>query len=95
MNRRWSAATVVIAALALIGLAYSLNQFLIPILVLGLIFVLYKMAPRKGQGTSYKTRSASRKPARPSASERRRKAKFRVIEGSKPSDPPEDPPRYH
>ncbi|WP_068775269.1 hypothetical protein [Paenibacillus sp. FJAT-26967] len=99
MRRRWSVPAVVIAILAVIGLAVSIRNLLIPILVLGLIFLLYKLMPRQGQsGQSYRRGSApsfKKQPERMSAAKRRRRAKFRVIDGSKRSDEPDDPPPYH
>ncbi|MVP00180.1 hypothetical protein [Paenibacillus lutrae] len=101
MRRRWSVPAVVIAILAVIGLAVSIRTLLVPILVLGLIFLLYKFVPRQGQsGSSYRRSGAPslKKPPGPgrmSAAERKRRAKFRVIDGSKRSDDPDDPPPYH
>ncbi|TCZ77435.1 hypothetical protein E0485_10595 [Paenibacillus albiflavus] len=96
MNRRFSWPQLIfitiIGVLLLIGFVASMSKFLIPIVVFGLIFLLYKFPPntwkfRANQTTSGASNRKKKAPVR--------KAKFRVIQGSKPDDDNEDKPRYH
>lgn len=85
MRRRFSGAEIIIAVLLAIGLLVSLRTLFIPILVLGIIFFLYKFPP-----SSWKLRNISRRTAKG----KRKNGKFRVINGSKDSDP-DDFPKFH
>ncbi|MGO4274954.1 hypothetical protein AB4Z22_34850 [Paenibacillus sp. TAF58] len=85
MRRKFSPIEIVIAILIAIGLLVSLRTLFIPILVLGIIFLLYKFPPSR-----WKKNSTGRGPAKG----KRKNAKFRVINGSKDSDP-DDFPKYH
>jgi len=64
----------------------------IPVLVFGVVFLLYKFPPDRwrgllrGAGDRFSGNSARRSP-------NVKKAKFRVIPGSKPDR--DDPPKYH
>lgn len=95
MNRRFSwpqlILITIIAVLLLIGLVTSMSRFLIPIVVFGVIFLLYKYPPNTWKFKSNQTGGASKRKNKPPV----RKAKFRVIQGSKPDDDNEDRPRYH
>jgi len=104
MNRnRWVTFLLiaVMAILILIGIISSISQLLIPIIVLGTIFLLFKFPPNRWKFKSrpkYKPGRLAREreeAARKAA--RRRELKFRVIEGNKKNDSPQDdePPRYH
>jgi len=86
MRRRFSPVEIAIGVLIAIGLLVSLRTLFIPILVLGLIFLLYKFPPSRWKKPSYGSRGSS-KP-------RRKNAKFRVINGTKDSDS-DDYPKYH
>ncbi|WP_261301227.1 hypothetical protein [Paenibacillus andongensis] len=85
MRRKFSPIEIAIAILIAIGLLVSLRTLFIPILVLGIIFLLYKFPPSR-----WKKTSTGRGPAKG----KRKNAKFRVINGSKDSDP-DDYPKYH
>lgn len=96
MYRRFRASDYIIFGLLAIGILSGVVRnpapFIIPILVFGTIFLLYKFPP-----DSWKRRRAPknprRGPVRPTEKERR-KANFRVIYGNK-SDSEDEPPRYH
>ncbi|NIK77446.1 hypothetical protein FHS15_002582 [Paenibacillus castaneae] len=104
MPSRWNVWTIAFMVLLVIGVVYSIIQTpiaytIIPIVVLGGIFLLYKYPPSflKGYGsqgrpqvkqsraTAAKTRSKTNKP-------RSKTVPFRVIEGGKDDD---DLPKYH
>ncbi|MZQ84262.1 hypothetical protein GQF01_19280 [Paenibacillus sp. 5J-6] len=85
MRRRFSPVEIAIGVLIAIGLLVNLPSFFIPILVLGLIFLLYKFPPSR-----WKKPSIGRGPSKP----KRKNAKFRVINGTKDSEP-DDFPKYH
>ncbi len=85
MRRKFSPIEIAIAILIAIGLLVSLRTLFIPILVLGIIFLLYKFPPSR-----WRKNSTGRGPAKG----KRKNAKFRVINGSKDSDS-DDLPKYH
>jgi len=90
--KRYSIATYVILGLALIGVATMAMQLIIPILVFGVIFLLYKYPPNRWRKPSFASRSA--KPGAGRTKEKRtRNASFRVIDGNKGSS--DEPPKYH
>ncbi|RKP57406.1 hypothetical protein D7Z26_04170 [Cohnella endophytica] len=87
-----------------IGLATSLYQgsmqsWLIPLVLVAIVFVLYKFPPtrwRNPPGRGRKTTRGPRPDFRRSAnakSDKRRTSSFTVIEGRK--DKEDEPPRYH
>ncbi|GIQ70704.1 hypothetical protein DUZ99_14895 [Xylanibacillus composti] len=76
----------VIIGLIVIGIVSQLRQLLIPVVVLGTIFLLYKFPPHRWKRSSGQW--SSRK-------HRAKKAKFRVIDGSGREDNDNDTPRYH
>ncbi|CAM3587293.1 hypothetical protein [Marinicrinis lubricantis] len=88
-NQKWIAAVIIIVMI--IGIVSSVRQLLIPIIVLGLIFVLYKLPPKRWKliWTRMRLNQIQR-------SKQAKKAKFRVIDGNKNKDP-DDPPKrmYH
>ncbi len=77
----------VILGLVIIGIISMLRHLLVPVLVLGAIFLLYKFPPNRW-GISSERRSASAK------QRRAKRAKFHVIDGTKRNDD-DDTPRYH
>lgn len=86
----------VILALMIIGLLSmmlrNIGNFLIPVLVFGTIFLLYKFPPNQWNRMFHQARS--RFSATGTRGGRRTKrAKFRVIPGSKKED--DDIPKYH
>ncbi|MBP1962115.1 hypothetical protein [Paenibacillus aceris] len=85
MRRRFSPIEVAIGILIAIGLIVSLRTLFIPILVLGIIFLLYKFPPSRWKKPSY---------GRGPSKAKRKNAKFRVINGTKDTDS-DDFPKYH
>ncbi|CAN7603446.1 hypothetical protein LJR153_004502 [Paenibacillus sp. LjRoot153] len=85
MRRKFSPIEIAIGVLIAIGLLANFRFFLIPIFVLGVIFLLYKFPP-----------SRWKKPSIPRGAEKgkTKNAKFRVINGTKDSDK-DDFPKYH
>ncbi|WP_051250774.1 hypothetical protein [Paenibacillus harenae] len=104
MPNRWNVWSIGLLALLVIGLVYSIisspSAFIIPIAVLGGIFLLYKYPPsflRSGNGSQQGRTHA--KPGRTAAAAKTKTGKtrsktvpFRVIEGGKEDD---DLPKYH
>jgi hypothetical protein len=84
MRRQLPWSSYLIFAFLAVGIIASLRALIIPVCVLGAIFLLYKFPP-----SSWKKVTMYRKDDK-----KRRNAKFRVISGSKNSDS-EDPRRYH
>lgn len=83
--RRLSVLEIVILVLIAIGLLVSLRVLFIPILVLGVIFLLYKFPPSRWKaGSFYKGSSQKSK---------RKNGKFRVISGNKNDD--DEFPKFH
>ncbi|TXK71871.1 hypothetical protein [Paenibacillus sp. N3.4] len=85
MRRKFSPIEIAIGILIAIGLIVSLRTLFIPILVLGIIFLLYKFPPSRWRLSSF---------SRGSAKGKSKKGKFRVINGNKDSKP-DDFPKYH
>ncbi|MDF2834958.1 MAG: hypothetical protein K0Q63_598 [Paenibacillus sp.] len=105
-SKGWMIAGIVVALLFLIGIVdivrtSNVMSLLLPIIILGGIFLLYKYPPsflRGGSQSGYTGRTrqsqAPRKAAAPPKSKRDRSKTipFRVIEGGKDDD---DTPKYH
>jgi hypothetical protein len=96
MRRRFTTTSYIIFGLIAVGLLAKLwahpGTLLVPLIVFGVIFLLYKYPP-----TTWRARSQAAfvsKKRKPDDSRRTRKAKFKVIKGSKPDDP-QEPPKYH
>lgn len=93
MNKRFSWPQLIMLALIIglivIGLAANFSRFLIPIAVLGSIFLLYKFPPNKWK---FNRKQAVHKRKK---STRKSKAKLHVIQGSKMDDNDDNTPRYH
>ncbi|MFH5184876.1 hypothetical protein ACHHV8_20765 [Paenibacillus sp. TAB 01] len=94
MKKRYSAATYIILGLALIGVASKALTLIIPILVFGVIFLLYKFPPStwRKPGSSGRDSSSASSSSR-TQGKRTRNATFRVIDGNKGSS--DEPPKYH
>jgi hypothetical protein len=95
MRKRFPLSTKLILGLIVIGLISSIikspSSYMIPLLVFGAIFLLYKYPPnqiiRKGTSkTSYTYQNKSKEKKKPSP--------FRVIQGNKDSSD-DDSPKYH
>lgn len=93
MRNRSSMIAYAIFGLAAVGIIANLFDrpatMLIPLLVLGIIFYLYKFPPRRGRRRYNGMRTERQASARKTS----KKAKFRVIRGNKRDD--DEPPRYH
>lgn len=100
---KWSIGAVIIAILMVIGLVIGLKEYplqlLLPIIIIGGIFLLYKFPPAALGGHRRGSRQQARViPSRPTtmkSKQSRPKSKtvpFRVIEGGKDDD---DAPKYH
>jgi hypothetical protein len=95
----WFAVLLVFMAIGLASRLYqgSAQSLLIPLVLVAIVFVLYKFPPSRwqnpsGRGHNVKTRG---KPDFRAATkvEKKRKSPFTVIEGRKNKD--DEPPRYH
>ncbi|OBZ08121.1 MULTISPECIES: hypothetical protein [Bacillales] len=99
---KWNVWSITLLALLAIGLVYSVLQspaaFIIPIVVLGGIFLLYKYPPSFLRGNSTQQGRTQVKQSRATAAKmkankpRSKTVPFRVIEGGKDDD---DLPKYH
>lgn len=96
---RGSKGTMIIAVVFLvlmaIGLIVSLKQLLIPIVILGGIFLLYKFPPAFLRGARPQNTHVTRKTSAAKPRKERPRSKtvpFRVIEGGKDDD---ETPKYH
>jgi hypothetical protein len=87
MRRRYSLLTYIIFGLMGIGILTNFKQLLIPILVLGTIFLLYKFPPAMWRSWFRSKRNPKSSSYRKSSTTR-----FRVIDGQKKKD---EPPKYH
>lgn len=97
MYRRFTARDFIVFALLVMGILSAFVQhpapFIIPILVFGSIYLLYKFPPNRWRGGTRK--SAAQREAQYRQRERdRKKSNFRVIYGNKPNQE-DEPPRYH
>jgi hypothetical protein len=94
MPRKISPLLIVILALAVIGLFSEMTnpvQFIIPAVVLGGIFLLYKFPPGAVRAKA-KPKTPPRQNAAQSKPKARKNVPFRVIEGGKDDD---NLPKYH
>ncbi|WP_419873834.1 hypothetical protein [Candidatus Pristimantibacillus sp. PTI5] len=99
---KWNVWSITFLALLVIGLVYSVISspltFLIPIVVLGGIFLLYKYPPaflrgyHSQQGRTQVKQSRAAAPKSKVNKPRSKTVPFRVIEGGKEDD---DLPKYH
>jgi hypothetical protein len=85
---RFTVGGYIIMGLIAIGLLVSLKTLFIPILVFGIIFLLYKFPPSRWGKRN------STQPGRRTTKKRSKDAVFRVITGNKNSDS-DDRPKYH
>jgi hypothetical protein len=97
MQRRYSTFTIILIVLISIGIITRLlsrpEAFLIPVAVIGLIFLLYKFPPHR-----WKSLNLSQGPKSPRNNDKQkaeRKRKFKVIQGNKRDNDDETPPPYH
>ncbi|AEI41204.1 hypothetical protein [Paenibacillus mucilaginosus] len=90
MRNRGNTAAYIVFGLIGVGILVNLlsnpRGILVPLIVFGGIFLLYKFPPNRwGKSRGYG--------ARPAKGPKRKNAKFRVIQGSKPDG--DEPPKYH
>ncbi|MBJ6364257.1 hypothetical protein ACFOQM_23845 [Paenibacillus sp. GCM10012307] len=101
MRRKMSPALIVIIALAVIGIAANVQNYLIPVLVLGLIFLLYYVGVYRKNPSRYNTKKTavksrtSQHSAKSKSKSSRKTIPFRVIEGGKDDQDQDDMPKYH
>lgn len=102
MRKRFGPLAYVLLALFVIGfgneVVYGSRTLLIPIILVAIVFLLYKFPPSRVRTRSdaSRYRHAAKNQARQrkqTDKARTRTATFRVIEGSKPRD--DEPPTYH
>ncbi|AJY77277.1 hypothetical protein [Paenibacillus beijingensis] len=95
-NNRMSASVYIVLGLAAIGVFFQLLQhpstMIIPVVVFGLIFILYKFPP-----ASLRSRPKVKQPVKQAKTQQKPKPRsktvpFRVIEGGKDDD---SMPKYH
>lgn len=104
-SSKWNIWSITFLALLIIGIVYSVIRnpfvFIIPIVVLGGIFLLYKYPPSflRGMGTQQGSSYAKAAQRRSTTTNKKKTNKprsktvpFRVIEGGKEDD---DTPKYH
>lgn len=100
MYRRLSVPDYIIYGLLVVGIISSFlanpGPLLIPLLVFGVIYLLYKFPPGqlKAQGKTRVVRGGTAPRRNRQDDRERRKSHFRVIYGNK-HDSDEEPPRYH
>ncbi|WP_042162712.1 hypothetical protein [Paenibacillus gorillae] len=97
LPRGWSITTVIVVILFAIGLLDSFTSnpaaYLIPIVVLGGIFLLYKFPPSSwGRGANPKQPYVKQNRTQTRQKPKSRTVPFRVINGGKDDD---DTPKYH
>jgi len=108
MRRRFGPVAILMIALIAVGIVGQIirgaTTLLIPIILVAIVFLLYKFPPNRWGRSSSAEKSKYRQAAiksqrrnlakeREDKNAKRRTANFRVIEGSKKRD--EEPPRYH
>lgn len=99
----------IMIALAALGIVLNLftTEFLIPVIVVAVVFLLYKFPPSRysknqrpkvkpSKKTAAKMAAKSNTRKSSSASSKKKQYPFQVIEGQKgKNDPPDDTPKYH
>lgn len=97
MPRRWNASSIIVIALMAIGFVYMLlinpGSLLIPIIIFGGIFLLYKYPPSSWGGNKNPRPYVKQNRTQPQQRPKSRRAPFRVIEGGKDDD--DELPKYH
>ncbi|HZG85103.1 hypothetical protein [Paenibacillus sp.] len=89
----------VILGLIAVGILSSLFRnpggMLIPIIVLGGVFLLYKFPPHRWKSFSFRAKPRYAPPSPKEKGRKTQRAKFRVIQGSKRDDDNDNVPKYH
>jgi len=97
MRRRLTPVSAILLTLAAIGLVAMLIDrpidLIIPAVVFGIVFLLYKFPPGRSRREYRPPRPSARERQKTGAASRRKSAPFKVIEGGRDDD--EDRPRYH
>ena len=97
MKKRLPAAAYILIILFSVGLVYSFLKnplmILLPAVVFGIIFLLYKFPPKRFRrdSDSYKYRAVLKK----QKEKRKKSASLRVIDGKKGKSGPDEPPKHH
>jgi hypothetical protein len=102
MNRRPSVAVMVIGFLVILGMIHQFannpSTLLIPLIVFGTIFILWKFPPHTWKGLGSRMNMSSKNhPSSPKGKPNKR-AKFRVIQGNKgkiEDEEEQETPKYH
>lgn len=96
MKGKMTPVTYIILFLVLVGIFSSLALLLLPLLVFGTIYLLYKYLPKRKRSMNSNANDARQyKETFKRQKERNiQRASFRVIKGSKRDDD-EEPPLYH
>lgn len=103
MKRRPPLSVLIVGFLVVLGIGYRFmtrpSDLLIPIIVFGVIFLLWKYPPQTWKGRGPWSGSSPKRPGKSSPtaqSKAAKRAKFRVIQGNKGRhDDDEDTPKYH
>lgn len=100
MKRRTHWSTYTIAALLVIGITVSLanrpSQLIIPLVIFGGVFLLWKYPPNRWRQQRKHTRSTSSPNRAKSARDKRKPMPFKVIQGNKKDEKDSEPPYpYH
>jgi hypothetical protein len=97
MRGRLTPLSAILLTLAAIGLVTMLirapGKFIIPAVVFGIVFLLYKFPPGRRARNYRAPRPFARDRRKTGAAPRRKSAPFKVIEGGRNDD--EDRPGYH
>lgn len=96
MNRGRHWVIYVIGVLIAIGLLSNLRQLIIPVVVFGVIFLLWKFPPARWKRPTRVRSQASSYAKAKSTKDKRKPIPFKVIQGNKKDDKDSDPPYpYH
>jgi hypothetical protein len=100
MRRGPGIAIYIIGFLAVLGILVQLSanpsSILIPLIVFGVIFLLWKYPPQTWKyGGPFRSMQGRFRMNSASAASKARRAKFRVIQGNKNKRRDEEPPKYH
>lgn len=97
MRGRLTPLSAILLTLAAIGLVAMVirapGQLIIPAVVFGIVFLLYKFPPGRGRRNHRAPRPSARDRRKTGAASRRKSAPFKVIEGGRDDD--EHRPKYH
>ncbi|MDO7905182.1 hypothetical protein Q5741_01980 [Paenibacillus sp. JX-17] len=95
--------SIILAVIGLIDSPQFLTTLIIPVVLLAVVFLLYKYPPSRGRSKQPKVKPSARTMAKvaesrktsSSASKRRKEYPFYVIEGHKGKQEDDNIPKYH